>query len=269
MPLAPEATDEHAPSVARALVEGSGVVPERVAATDFATARGLLERDGAVVLTGLPVAPDSLPLAAAGVLGTRLRQLYPVRHRGSPEGGVVDLHNDSFNVVVDHGGRTERLRDPDEDHVLIQSARRAPEGGESVVVDAYQVIDRLREYDAELYAFLTGADLDYFGAWATQAGVPATPFVCRHVEWTRAGRRMVRINGGAQPLPRDPDADRAHELLARYRATAAAAFQAAPRTLLEEGEVLVLDNYRCWHGRDPHRGDRLVYILTLRTADAR
>lgn len=41
------------------------------------------------------------------------------------------------------------------------------------------------------------------------------------------------------------------------------------RFTLSEGDILAVDNYRCWHGRDPHTGDRTVRILTLRTAAAR
>lgn len=40
--------------------------------------RTLLERDGAVIPTGLPVEPDSVVLAAAEVFGTRL---HPARER--------------------------------------------------------------------------------------------------------------------------------------------------------------------------------------------
>lgn len=252
-----------------AVVEGVGLVPERVAAADAEGARKLLQRDGAAVLTGLPVSPDSLVVAAAYVFGAGLRQVFPVRHRGSAAGGTVAFHTDGFNVVVDVAGVPTRLRDPNEDHLLIQSARRAPEGGRSVLADASALARRIRDHDPELYAFLTGTDVDYFGAWTELPGVPKAPYVCRHLEWTRAGRQIVRINDGARPLPRDPDADRTVALLERYRNLATAAFAAAPRLDLAEGEILLVDNYRCWHGRDPHQGERLVYILTLMTDQAR
>ena len=252
-----------------AVVDGIGLVPERVAATDGEGARKLIQRDGAVVLTGAPVSPDSLVVAAAHVFGAGLRRVFPVRHRGSEAGGTVAFHTDGFNVVVDVGGVPTRLRDPNEDYVLIQAAKRAAEGGRSVVADASALVARLREHDPELYGFLAGADVDYFGAWTGLPGVPKAPYVCRHLEWTRAGRQIVRINGGARPLPRDPNAERIEEFLARYTALAEAAFAAAPRVDLAEGEILLVDNYRCWHGRDPHQGERLVYILTLLTDQAR
>lgn len=55
------------------------------------------------------------------------------------------------------------------------------------------------------------------------------------------------------------------DLFADLRATLAAS---APRVCLRAGEILVVDNYRCWHGRDAHDGRRLVYITTVKTVDA-
>nr|WP_308403999.1 TauD/TfdA family dioxygenase [Streptomyces sudanensis] len=72
-----------------------------------------------------------------------------------------------------------------------------------------------------------------------------------------------------RPLHRDPDTDRVHAMLARFDEAVHALEPALPRFRLAEGDILVLDNYRCWHGRDAHTGERTVRILTLRTADAR
>ncbi|GAA3169446.1 MULTISPECIES: hypothetical protein [Nonomuraea] len=40
---------------------------------------------------------------------------------------------------------------------------------------------------------------------------------------------------------------------------------ALPRSALDEGEILVLHNYRCRHGRDGHRG----YLIALNPLKAR
>ncbi|MGW3974368.1 hypothetical protein ACWEFD_34415 [Streptomyces ardesiacus] len=40
-----------------------------------------------------------------------------------------------------------------------------------------------------------------------------------------------------------------------------------PRFRLDESDILVLDNYRCWHGRDGHTGER-TRILTARSSNA-
>ncbi|MGH3916195.1 MAG: hypothetical protein ACRDTC_22730 [Pseudonocardiaceae bacterium] len=102
------------------LAAGAGFEPERARGAD---ARALLDRDGAVIINGLPPDPDSMVLAAAEVLGTRLSRVYPVRQRGGDHGVQIQLHNDSHNIVLDVHGRLTRLRDPDEDYVLLQRGR--------------------------------------------------------------------------------------------------------------------------------------------------
>lgn len=245
----------------------TGVLPVRVDAHNTHKARQALAEDGAVVLTGLPVTADALAVAAASLYGPALRELFPMRERASRDGGPVHLHADSFDQVVDVGGVLSRRRDPDEDAVLVQCVRPAPAGGDSFLLDAYRYLDTLA--DRELADFLTGVDVDLYGAWAGLRGLPATPRVARHVEYTRTGRRIVRRTDGAVALHRDPATEHVTAMLDRFQHTVRALEPALPRVGLAEGDILATDNYRCWHGRDPHTGDRLVRILTLRTADAR
>ncbi|GLY47148.1 TauD/TfdA family dioxygenase [Lentzea sp. NBRC 102530] len=240
------------------------MIIQRVPALD-PSARRTLHDTGAVILTGLPNSPDSLPVASALLFGTALRELYPHRTRRSVDGGIVGLHADSFDVVVDIAGRPVRRRHPDEDFVLVLLASQAPHGGRSFVLDAHEFTDSL---DAELKDFLTGTDVDLYGRWAQTRGLPATPRVGRHIEYTRTGRRITRRTDGVVPLHRDPDADRVTALLARFDAEVDRVQRTLPRTRLDEGELLVLDNYRCWHGRDAHTGSRTVHIQTVRTDNA-
>ncbi|SES21118.1 gamma-butyrobetaine dioxygenase [Lentzea xinjiangensis] len=236
----------------------------RVPAFDPA-AREALTGTGAVVLTGLPNSPGSLPVAAASLFGTSLRELYPYRTRRSVDGGVVGLHADSFDVVVDIAGKPVRRRHPDEDYVLVLLAAAAPGGGESFVLDAHAFTDSLAP---DLREFLAGSDVDLYGRWAGTRGLPAAPRVGRHIEHTRTGRRITRRTDGAAPLHRDPDSEHVIAMLARFDDEVAAVQETVPRFSLGEGDVLVLDNYRCWHGRDAHTGVRTVHIQTVRTDDA-
>ncbi|QKW10451.1 TauD/TfdA family dioxygenase [Streptomyces sp. NA04227] len=246
-----------------------GVVPQRVGPGRGEAAARCLGRDGAVVLTGYEPDADSLVVAAATVLGDRLRQLFPQRLRRSHDGRPVPLHADGFDLVVEIAGVPHRRRDPDEDHVLVQCVRGAASGGESFVADAYRFVDECEAADPELWEFLTRTDVDLYGAWAGLRGLPAEPRVGRHVEYTRTGRRLVRRTDGAAPLHRDPQAEYVQAMLERLKSAVAETEQGLERFRLAEGEILVLDNYRCWHGRDAHTGERAVRILTLRTSDAR
>ncbi|MEV8006667.1 TauD/TfdA family dioxygenase [Streptomyces sp. Cmuel-A718b] len=246
-----------------------GVVPARIHVTDRLEAAHPLAADGAVVLTGVEPTGDGLVLAAAAVLGERLQQVFPHRLRASDGSNFVHLHADSFDFVVNVGGVEHRRRDPDEDYVLIQCIRQSDSGGDSFVADAYRFVDHCATADPELWDFLTRGDVDLYGAWSGLRGMPATPFVGRHVEYTRAGRRIVRRGDGVAPLHRDPGADHTRRMLARLEEAVHALEETLPRFRLDEGEILVLDNYRCWHGREAHTGDRAVRILTVRSSDAR
>ncbi|MFE0204442.1 TauD/TfdA family dioxygenase [Streptomyces sp. NPDC058985] len=247
---------------------GPGITPGRVPHGNPGTARELLARDGAVILTGHGNTPDALVIAAAQVVGDRLRELYPQRVRTSHPGNPVHLHADSFDIVVDIGGVPHRRRHPDEDHVLVQCARPAPEGGDSFALDAYAFVNDLATTDPTLHTFLTTTDVDLYGAWADLRGLPAVPRIGRHVEFTRTGRRIVRRTDGAVPIHRDPDGDHISRQLARLTEAVHAIEPSLPRFRLDEGDILVLDNYRCWHGRDGHTGQRTVRILTARSSDA-
>ncbi|MCK2239004.1 MULTISPECIES: TauD/TfdA family dioxygenase [unclassified Crossiella] len=244
-----------------------GIVPQRHDVNAVTEARTALATDGAVLLTGLPATADALVVAAASVLGPRLRRLFPLRERPSQDGGPVDLHADSFNLVVDLAGIPTPRRDPDEDFVFVQCVQPAPSGGDSFLADAYCFVDEHAE--PELREFLTTVDVDLYGKWGAIRGVPALPRVARHVEYTRTGRRIVRRTDGAVPLHRDPGAEHADRMLAAFTEAVQQIQPGLPRFRPTAGEILVVDNYRCWHGRDPHPGDRLVRILTVRTADAR
>lgn len=111
-------------------------------------------------------------------------------------------------------------------------------------------------------------DIDIFGSWRQLPGVRAATRVCRLVEYTRTGRRIVRLNGNAQPMLRSPGYDAAADLISEFRDVAATAAAAVPRFTLEAGDVLMLDNYRCWHGREGFTGMRRLYVQTVQSDDA-
>lgn len=243
-----------------AVAAGVHIAIERVARDQVRAARTLLARDGAVILTGWPVEQDSVVAAAATVLGTRLREIEPVREQTKVDGAALPAHRDGAFVVVDVHGRATRLRLPDPDYVQILCAGPAPAGGQSYVVDGYRLLDRLRDDAPELYAFLTTIDVDLTSR-ARHGAVPYRPQVSRLVEWTRGGRRVVRTVQNAQPVPRDPQAEQHQHHLDAYAAELDAVTASTEQdTLLQAGEILFLDNYRCLHGVRAHDGPRTVHV---------
>lgn len=249
-------------------LESVDFVPERVPGGETVRARKLLERDGAVILTGWPVEPDSTVNAAAAVLGTRLRELEKVRARTTENAEVLTLHRDGAHVVVDVAQQPVRLRLPDPDYVFILAASSARFGGESVVVDGYRLIDQLRTEAPDLYQLLTTVDVDVTSA-VPHGDVYRMPRVCRMVEWTRGGRMIVRVAQHAQPAPRETEWDEHQRMIDAYEEVlTSVAAQVRDDTILAPGDVLVLDNYRCLHSVRPHEGPRTSHVLRCKSADA-
>ncbi|MGH3899709.1 MAG: TauD/TfdA family dioxygenase [Pseudonocardiaceae bacterium] len=255
----------------QSIVEGVDFVPQRVSRTEVSAARGLLERDGAVILTGWPVEADSVVNAAAAVLGTRLRELERVRPKTANSDEGLTLHRDGAHVVVDIRDQLVRVRIADPDYVLILCTAAAPKGGESIVVDGYRLIDQLKRGAPELYDFLTSVDVDVTSKWIAKnlhTDLYRVPRVCRMVEWTRGGRMIVHVPEGTQPAPRETQWDEHEKLIAAYAdVITTAAAHVRGDTTLAAGEVLVLDNYRCLHGVRAHEGPRTVHVLRCKSQD--
>lgn len=249
------------------IVDGVDFVPERVARSETSAARQLLERDGAVILTGWPMEPDSVVSAAGTVLGTRLRELEKVQRRTTNTSDALTLHRDGAHVVIDIRDRLVRLRIADPDYALILCAAPAPAGGESVVVDGYRLIDRLKDGAPELYEFLTSVDVDTTSR-ITYPDVYRVPRVCRLVEWTRGGRMIVRVAEHTQPVPRESQWDEHERLIAAYTdLIMTVAAHVRGDTTLVAGEILILDNYRCLHGVRAHDGTRTTHVLRCKSQD--
>ena len=243
-----------------------GATPRRAG---WSEARSVLDKDGAVIVPDSGDDPEELVVAAARLLGGRLREVFGLRAQHGTDAPALGLHSDGAHVVVDVHGSAVRLRHPDEDVLLMLCTAPAPEGGDSVLVDGYALLEVLRTARPALHAFLTRHDVDYFGGWADPArGVPPTPLVRRLVEYTRGGRLAVRASDYAVPVPREPRWDEHAAFLDEYADVLATAHASVERFPLAAGDLLVLDNYRFLHGRDAYRGPRRLHVLTARTTDA-
>lgn len=248
------------------LVDETGVVPR---AASFDDARPVLAHDGVVRIPDAGSDPEVLVVAAARLFGGGLRELFGIRPQGGTDSPDLGLHNDGAFLEGDVHGRTVRLRDPDEDQLLMHCSAPAPAGGASVLVDGYALVDRVAADHPELHAFLARADTDFFGSRRNPPrGVPDTPLLRRMVEYTRGGRRAVRASDYALPVPRVPEWDEHLARIEEYADLLATAFDAAPRFQLEAGDLLVLDNYRFLHGRDAFSGSRTLHVLSVRTTEA-
>ncbi len=270
--MRPPTADERRDGVVRSelqqMVEGLDFVPKRIPRSGIFPARTMLQRDGAVILTGWPVEPDSAVTAIAALLGTRLRMLEQVREKTTDNGEALGLHQDGVNVVVDIQDRRVHLRHADVDYVAILCAVPAPTGGQSFLVDGYRLIERIRDQVPVLYQFLTTVDVDVTSRLSSP-DVHPPPRVCRLIEWTRGGRRIVRTSDYAQPAPRETRWDEHQKQINAYAdLLATLTAQIRLQTTLAAGEVLILDNYRCLHGVRAHTGTRTTHVLRCQSVDA-
>lgn len=262
-----DGVDDH-PPLAETLIAAlsdTGVEPQRLRGDEAKTA---FRQDGAVVLPGIPIAVGSLAISAAEIWGDRLRRLFPVRHRGSDGEGVLKPHTDTFHVIHDIHGDLRPERHPDEDILVMQLTREPKTGGHSKVVDAYRLIDLLKRHDPELHQFVTTSEVDILGAWRDLPGVPDATRAGLVVEHTRRGRRAVRLGAGITPLLRSTDYNKESQLLARFHHVSNCAASISPPIQLAAGDVLVVDNYRCLHGRDAFTGPRHLAVQTGMSSDA-
>ena len=142
------------------------------------------------------------------------------------------------------------------DVFLLLCEQPAASGGSNYVVDGYALMDEFRG-DAE-HAWVAEA-LEHISIDQSSRVACVSPAVQR----TAGGRLMMRarLDGpprGAVKMVQRPVSDapaaeraRAEAMLNEYHERIRAASADAPRFVLEAGDMLCVDNYRMFHGRDP------------------
>jgi gamma-butyrobetaine dioxygenase len=251
----------------------TGLIPERT--RDTAQALGLWKRAGAAILTVGRTDGEAVLEAAADMFGPHL-----IAHQGigtvaaNPKDGEpsffdaatrtvranaaepLDLHIDGYMVFGE--------RYPDV--VLLLCERQAPAGGESFLVDGAHLVEAIAADpdQRDLHAFIWNRVINQTrtagnGPPGTGAPVPhRAPIASR----TEGGKVTVRYHAHQRLFDDPAAAPEDAALLARWHQVAAAAAHAAPRFLLQPGELLCLDNFRMFHGRQPYQGtDRVLHKL--------
>ena len=235
------------------LNSGTGFLPQRVAGAG--ETYELLRRDGAVILTGCGASR-----ADAGALARRiLAPLTPVVPDPAPiqEGGgnadrtYANLPGaDGSTLVPFQTGHTDGFAYGDRypDFIFLLCVRAAAAGGESFIVDSYELIDALANSEAAddraFHHFLTTTPVEQ-----TEPGFQSS--LAPVIGTNGNGRRMSRWTPVQRPdasLPAEEQARHA-AWLARWGALTHAASLRAPRFVLQPGEAICLDNYRMLHGR--------------------
>jgi alpha-ketoglutarate-dependent taurine dioxygenase len=150
------------------------------------------------------------------------------------------------------------------DHFLLLCAQASDDGGESFLVDGYRLLDTLEATSAgaALVERMETVLLDQ-----TEDGMrrSLSPLVRRGP----TGRRMVRRFPEQRPDASSVDPIGDAGLVAAWDGLCRLAAAGAPRFKLAPGEVVIVDNYRVLHGREPY-GDaaRLMWRVWMWTDTA-
>ena len=229
------------------------IVPERSA--DPAEVRRLVRRDGAAILTGVGPTEADARAGVAAVFGTSvlaLPEAAAVREGGDkdpkPYGTheALPLHTDGF-----------AYGDLAPDHFALSCVQQGTAGGESVLVDSHRLLDAV---DADLRAFLTTVPVDH-----SEPGMAAAPTLSQLALRLAHGRIAVRKVPFVRPAADDPDAAATQAALDRWAAAVAEQDANVQRFRLVAGDLVVIDNYRVLHGREPFEGERAMWRVWVWT----
>ena len=272
------------------------IFPERT--DDPGAVLALMERDGAVILTGVePTAEASIEVARA-VLGpaaldvrfqfgielpvmVALKEIFTFGTFDIPDGRFGE-HTETVRgwtefftqflasrPVADH---TETLPahvdgyalgDAAPDYIFQIFAQQSDEGGESVLLDGVALVEQLASdpEQADLAAFLAEVPIDQ-----TEKGL--TPCFGTVLQTGPTGRLRIVRHGDQAPHP-DGDATLQQAMIDRWQALVDQLTNDAVGVKVNHGEALCLDNYRLMHARRPYEDiGRELFVSWGWTADA-
>jgi len=204
----------------------------------------LLER-GIALVRGAPAAAGELARIAERIGPPRLTNfgtVFDVRSVPQPKATAdtatgLEPHTDFANWNAPA------------DYLLLFCVANEAKGGDSIVVDGFRVAEALREEDPEAFAVLASRPIDFrFHDEACDIRAQAPT-----IELDPNGRvGAVRFNNWLRAAPAAPAADVEpiyRALVSFWRRLRDRRFHV--RLRLSPGELLVIDNRRVLHGRDP------------------
>lgn len=168
----------------------------------------------------------------------------------------VKVHIDGYMAFGDHYP----------DLVFVLCERQATTGGEWFLVDGQRLVGAIASDPAlrSLNRFLWEVKLEQGRSDGVGPAGNGKPVPTRRPVASRTcgGRFTVRRHYHQRLLddaPRRPEDDRHPAAWASFAEQAA---RTAPRFLLHPGDLLCVDNYRIFHGREPYTGyDRILHKL--------
>jgi alpha-ketoglutarate-dependent taurine dioxygenase len=240
----------------------TGVIPERT--SDPGRAFHLWSSDGAVILSTNRTDPAGTLAGAREVFGPRLIvcQSPPTAATDDPAMHPVntdvalDLHIDGYTAFGNHYP----------DLVFLLCEQQAATGGESFIVDGQRLLGAIASDPTQraLSRFLCDVTLEQSRPAEVCEDGTGQPVRSRRPVASRtcAGRLTVRRHQHQRLLDDAPSRPEDRQHLAAWAQLNREAARTAPRFHLQPGDLLCLDNYRVFSGREPYTGyDRVLHKL--------
>lgn len=245
------------------------------AATGPAHARAIVAAEGAALVSGIGSVDEAVAFGRR-MLGERTVRIAPQfeatkesMERSRP---IVDAQ------PVDERGRKRdlgdyRLQQPAHndgyafgdfapDHMFLYCRTPCTVGGASFLVDGLQLLSILGESDPELVEFAWEVPIDHSEPNFPQGR--AAPIA----RLTAGGRAQVRSHPYQAPV-QGPDEEAHWPLVRRWGMAVAEARSTGPRFRARAGDLICIDNYRMFHGRDGYVDvDRTMVSIWAWTTDA-
>ncbi|MGH3965484.1 MAG: TauD/TfdA family dioxygenase [Pseudonocardiaceae bacterium] len=250
----------------------AGLSPERT--PDPRRAFHLWSSDGAVILTTNRTDAAGMLVGARDVFGPRLLVHQSPTTVVNTTSGQDTHHapmtrtvNGNADVALEpHIDGYMAFGDHYPDLVFLLCERQATTGGESFIVDGQRLVHAIASDPTQhaLSRFLWDITLEQGRPDGVGPAGSGNPIRSRRpVAWrTCAGRLTVRRHHHQRLLDDAPSRADDHRHLAAWAWRTEETARIAPRFLLQPGDLLCLDNYRVFHGREPHTGDdRILHKL--------
>ena len=232
----------------------------RLETTDnLAQAYELVRRDGAVCFDGIgPSAKEAVELG---------HKIFSHRVRSIPEAarvfdsGEMDRYDQPHTKPLKPHSDGFAYGDLLPDYIMLSCVNASAQGGESFLVDGYEVLANLA---ASYPEFVN--DLETIAVDQTEADmqVSNSPIV----QYNSANRKLLRRNFSQKPLSSSQQPEQDQRMIDTWIRAVDAAGEKAPRFKVLPGQGLVIDNYRVLHAREGYADvNRMMWRVWIWTEE--
>ena len=229
-------------------------------ASSLQEAYEIVRRDGAVIVSGIGISADDATGLGHEVFGEKVLSIPDAAKVfvGGEFDRRSEQHDDHRNPLQPH---TDGFAYGDQypDYILLTCVTDSAVGGESFLVDGYDVVNQLTSKDSGYRERLRSVSVNQ-----TEEGMQSS--VSPILQESENGRQMLRRTFTQKPAENSENPSLDQSMIDQWIEGVEEAGVSAPRFHLKPGEAVIVDNYRMLHARegydDPERMMWRVWIWT-------